>query len=634
MLLVVLGLATPAQAATGRSISVAAAPTSAFGGISVVIHGGVTHSPTGSLVKIQRLVGSTWLTVVNTRTTTAGGAYSARTTLPATAAVYSYRAQAPATSRLARTTSATVHVTSLRHVAISFDATPSSIVLGASTTVGGSVAPTASGTRVTIQRLSGSTWVTVGTTAVTSVATYSLVVVPSGTTTYRAVVAQRGINASATSAPATVRVTTSPAPTITTTTLPDATRGAAYTTTLTKSGQAGTWSIQGLPAGLSLDPATGVISGIATTIGTYGVYPVFTETATGRQAFKALALHVIGTPVAVTTTSLPDGAKGAPYSVALTKTGGAGTWSSATLPDGLSLDPATGVLSGTPTSAGDFGIYVAFTETSTGSYATGAFALRITAPAVTTASLPDGAQGVPYSLTLTKTGGPGTWSSEPLPDGLSLDPATGVLSGTPTSSGDYAVYVVFTETATGSTAYGFYALHITGPAVTTTSLPDGTTGQAYSQQLTKAGGDGTWAYTSGNLPAGVTLSADGLLSGAPEAAGDYVFDVTFTETATSAAASRTLLLHVADPGSPVINTTTLPDGTVGTPYSATLSAEGDGTWAPIYGALPDGLTVNEATGEISGTPTTAGDSYFIVRFTTATGTNTKALAIHVAPAAP
>lgn len=82
---------------------------------------------------------------------------------------------------------------------------------------------------------------------------------------------------------------------------------------------------------------------------------------------------------------------------------------------------------------------------------------------------------------------------------------------------------------------------------------------------------------------------------------------------------------------PTITTTTLPNGTVGTPYNATLAYTGGDapTWAVTVGSLPSGLNLNSSTGAIAGAPSTAGTSSFTVTATNATGSDTQALSITI-----
>lgn len=168
---------------------------------------------------------------------------------------------------------------------------------------------------------------------------------------------------------------------------------------------------------------------------------------------------------------------------------------------------------------------------------------------VTTASMPDAEVGVPYSLTLEQTGGiaPITWAltSGTLPDGLSLDGATGIVSGTPTTP---VSATPLTFEATDSTpitpqvadSSGLTLTVDSAVSITTTSLPTAKVGTAYSATLAASGGaiPYTWSIVSGSLPAGLSLNAStGVISGTPTSSstGSITFRVTDNDGGTAQA---------------------------------------------------------------------------------------------------
>jgi hypothetical protein len=161
------------------------------------------------------------------------------------------------------------------------------------------------------------------------------------------------------------------------------------------------------------------------------------------------------------------------------------------------------------------------------------------------------------------------------------------------------------------------------------TLPNGTVGVAYSQTITGSGGTAPYSFavTAGALPAGLTLTTAGLLAGTPTTAGPATFTIRATDAnGCFAELSYTITIAAAPVPPPVcpaitISPATLPGGTVGVPYTQTITGSGGTppyTFGVTAGTLPPGLTLT-AAGVLAGTPTTAGSSTFTIRGTDAVG---------------
>ena len=316
------------------------------------------------------------------------------------------------------------------------------------------------------------------------------------------------------------------------------------------------------------------------------------------------------------TATVTDDAHNAGVSWTLTGTGCTGSACGA-----LSGSTTTGVTYTAPaTVTTAFTVTITVTSVADSSITT-TITLSIPAnPTIGTAAggLAGGVIGTPYSVTLAGTGGitPYTWSvtQGALPMGLALNATTGAITGTPTAAGQASFTVKLTDSgspALTATASFTIAISYPPPVITTTTLPNGTFGTAYTAMLSASGGSGsgyTWTVTSGTglSAVGLSLSPSGLISGTPNAAETAgAFAVTVTDSAGDTA-SASFLLTVVYP-TIAITPTTLPNGTVGTAYSQLLTASGGSGTGYSYavtsgtGLSAVGLSLS-STGSISGTP--------------------------------
>ncbi|MGE0406735.1 MAG: putative Ig domain-containing protein, partial [Candidatus Korobacteraceae bacterium] len=297
--------------------------------------------------------------------------------------------------------------------------------------------------------------------------------------------------------------------------------------------------------------------------------PISVTNPDGRSATLANAFQY-QVPLTVTSFSLPAGATETNYSFTLAASGGTApyTWTlkSGAFAPGLSLSTG-GVISGTPAQAGTYQAEVQVSESGNlAQTATRALTLNISPPfKISSTTLAAAQLQVPYSATIVATGGiaPLSWTivSGSLPAGLTLNPASGQISGTPYVQGTYRFSVRAADSSVPNRSDTREFTLQVGVApeplrISTSSLPSGVAGANYSAVLAGTGGTPPlqWAVSTGSLPPGVTLSATtGTLSGTPTTAGSYDFTVRVTDaaaTAQSATANYTVTVAAAATSGP------------------------------------------------------------------------------------
>ena len=450
--------------------------------------------------------------------------------------------------------------------------------------------------------------------------------------------------------------------------LPDGFVNTAYSYTLTAGNQSGsvTWAVpvgsNPLPPGFSLNTSTGQITGTPTTAGFYNFNVTATD-SNGTTNWRYIALNVYAVGFA-TGGALGNVNQGSYFSISLTAAGGTPpySFSGGGLPPGLTVTSG-GLLSGTVTGGnGTYRFNLRVSDHTGGGYSK-TFALNITgaSPRLPNLGYPNPAQdltlGESNSYGFNANGGtqPYTWSVNggSLPAGLRLrttnlsswlGPFDAEIVGTPTQTGTFTFNVILTDAAGLSVSQPFT---INVKPIGADYPPNGTRGQAYSFYDRPVGAYPaySWSIISGTLPSGLNLNSNtGVVSGTPTENGN--FNVYFAITLPAAAGGDTLHrwygFNIGSPTTPQIassNTQQIPDASVGRTYSYNTNfCCGSGPLTYSWtGATPPGLNLNSATGQISGTPTTAGPYQFTVTATdsaNSSNTGVRIFRINISPILP
>ena len=301
------------------------------------------------------------------------------------------------------------------------------------------------------------------------------------------------------------------------------------------------------------------------------------------------------------------------------------------LPNGVTFNDATGVLSGTPL-PGTGGTYdLTFAASNgVGTTAVQSFVLTVDeAPSFTSTNAATFSVGVVGSFTVTLNGFPTPTVSESgtLPAGVSFNPSTDVLSGMPQTGTAGTYPIVFTASnGIGSSVTQQFTLSVdVPPTITSANSTTFTVGTSGSFTVTATGTPTPTLEGNGVLPNGVVFDdATGLLSGTPlpGTGGTYVLTFQASNGALPNAIQTFILTVDAAPSIVSDNSTTFAVGTAGT-----FTVTAHGFPAPTFsetGTLPLGVSFNTSTGVLSGTPQLGQGGVYPVEFTATNGVGSAA----------
>jgi Bacterial Ig-like domain (group 3)/Putative Ig domain len=381
----------------------------------------------------------------------------------------------------------------------------------------------------------------------------------------------------------------------------------------------------------SLDKTwTGVQTGIASAAGFGGSATITTPATAGVYTYvltcggveNGFAKLSVGGNLQIDSTALPIGTVSQAYSYPLLAHGGTPPYSwelLSTPPPGVAIDPASGIIDGTPQQYGVYQVTAAAFDSSTPQYLKASVTLQliVNSGLILQSSLPNAVVGDAYAQTDAAIGGlpPYKWqlTSGQLPAGLTLNTSTGVVFGTPTKAGQSTFAITLSDNeGTSAIVTQTYTLSTVVPPlmVSDVMFPTCTVAIPCNAQVHATGGTPpyTWALASGStLPPGLTMDSTGAISGAPVQFEFYVFEIQATDTETPPATASGTFSITINSGLTETIQSPLPDAVVGLSYAAPVPVVTGGL--PPYKLIAQSSTTATqefgfVNGVLTGTPST------------------------------
>lgn len=397
------------------------------------------------------------------------------------------------------------------------------------------------------------------------------------------------------------------------------------------------FSSPNLPAGLSINATSGLITG--TNSGPSAVYSsTITAVGDGGQTNRVFMITITNTNVApvFTSSSNATGQVGTNFLFTNTVSNSATppvTFGAASLPAGLSLNATSGVISGTPTSAGTNTWII--TASNAGGVTNRDLTLEIAPVAgpVPSSFSPTSAiatQGVAFSLQMTASNSPTNWSATGLPTNLAIN-SNGLITGMPQTNGTNFVTLTAVNSNGSGEGYGTLVVRPTVPVFTNTNQVSGKQGQALSFTVA-ATSSATVTYSATGLPGNLQIHPSSGLISSPNVNTNGTFTSTITASNWGTAGTQSLVFTIGT-ALPVFTSTNEVTGTQGvalTPFQATVS-NGPATFTQ------QGLTTNysfSSFGLLTGIPQLAGTSTVTLIASNSFGATSQSLQLRIAAAPP